>query len=132
MGDMSLSGWFWWLKIRTGARYSLFLRDSSDYNTSIHESGHAVFGFREEYCSKNTAQDHSFHSNTFDKQDECTKWSMSSSTCRPIAECSGGGYWKADPDDDPMAGGSGTLYGPDCQRRAQCVLEGMANKDQCP
>ena len=56
---------------------------------------------------------------------------LSPSTCRPIAECSGG-YWKADSDDDPMAGGSGTPYGPDCQQRAQCVLEKMTNNDQCP
>jgi hypothetical protein len=119
--------------VRTGILMPFWIESASEYSLLIHESGHATFGLREEYCSTNSDQDESFHSNTFghlnaDGQDACTSKSVSPSTCRKIPECPGGGYWKADPDDDPMVGG-GMEYGPDCQRRAQCVVETIAN---CP
>jgi hypothetical protein len=109
-----------------------WIDSASDYGTLLHESGHATFGLKEEYCSSNAAEDIYFHSNTFKDQNRCITLSKNASTCRPIAECLGGGYWKSDPDDDPMSGANGPKFGSDCLRRAECIVGKITDFADCP
>jgi len=97
----------------------------SDYSTLIHESGHATFGLREEYYYRGAErEDFHKHSNVFNSQDNCTKWSKTPDKCSAIGGVNN--FWKSDPDTDAMSGGNGSAsvyYGPDCQQRAQCWIE---------
>jgi len=123
------------MNIRSGSWSSFFLRDSSDYSTLIHESGHAVFGLREEYCTNGVQEDTSYHSNTFNSLEACQKNTAHSnkSDCKSIPSkvdnICGQGTWKADFDDDAMNLGNGTQFDADCQRRAQCMIDGLAQAE---
>jgi hypothetical protein len=119
--------------VRTGPIRPFWVQNTTNYGTFLHESGHALFGLRDEYCSVSAWEDTAFHSNTFgtpslDGQERCTTRSRSPGTCRRIPECS---YWVADPDTDLMFGGNRTQFGLDCQRRAQCVIEDI-QAVECP
>jgi len=122
---------------RTGGALPFWVKNADDYSSLVHESGHAVFGLREEYCVGGAKEDPLFHSNSFDNQQRCVDFSVNpDNACRAIpgrsANVCGGGFWKADPDDCAMSDGWGTQFGLDCQRRAQCVVEDIRNTNDCP
>jgi hypothetical protein len=87
----------------------------------------------EEYCP-GAAEDDKYHSNAFSSLGNCRDRSVDpnkETTCHAIGGCTPE-KWKADPDDCPMTlTSTGTQYGYDCQRRAQCVVEMLA-ESECP
>ena len=120
--------------VRTGSMMVFWIKDAADYVDLLHESGHAVFGLKDEYCVISASEDITFHSNVFDNKDNCTLLSMHpdrADTCRKLPEC----YlerWKADSDTCTMVLNGSTQYDLDCQRRAECVVKGVANDEDCP
>jgi hypothetical protein len=119
------------MNIRSGAWSSFWIRDSSDYSTFLHESGHAVFGLREEYCSIGAKEDTHYHSNTFADLNSCSDNTAHTDTsdCREIGNCDG--ISKADADTCPMIGGGGMQFDADCLKRAQCMIDGLTH-EECP
>jgi hypothetical protein len=119
--------------VRAGNPMTFWIREDYAYSSLLHESGHASFGLREEYCP-GANEDDKLHSNAFNSLQACTDKSADpdkQSKCRPISGCTEG-RWKADPDDDPMTlTVTGTQFGRDCQRRAQCFVEAIPRGD-CP
>ena len=118
-----------------------------DYNIFLHESGHAIFGLRDERSCDDPNQpipDDRFddtipHPNVFRSGPLCQLNSSHPADCDPIDNCKDSGLWKADGNDGArenqghfciMAGQNGHYnsvvgdiqYDLDCQRRANDII----------
>jgi hypothetical protein len=132
-----------WLPVN-GAGLS-FIHAADDYKVLLHESGHAIFGLRDEYsytcnsANPNSIPDTRFDDtvpdpNVFHSQAQCQLQSTHPTDCHDLTNCNNGLLWAADAKvaenqcDMASAGGyynSGNQtiqYDLDCQRRANEIV----------
>ena len=124
---------------------SLFCSEPTSYRTFVHESGHALFGLKDEYCCDSRYSQNDPNPNIWESRtacrDDATAEGWDPEQCREFCTAGSGncgsGFWKNDPDRCVMrcsqacgdscclaCGGAGAMcqYEPACSRRVNAVL----------
>jgi hypothetical protein len=127
----------------------VFCSEPTSYRTFVHESGHALFGLRDEYCCDSRYFQNDPNPNIWSSEDACRDdaadegWDPDD--CREFCPSGSGncgsGFWKIDPDHCVMrcsqacgdncclsCGGADAMcqYEPACARRVNAVLSGFS------
>lgn len=126
----------------------VFTSEPTSYRTFVHESGHALFGLKDEYCCDSRYSQNDPNPNIWSSEDACrddaTAEGWDPDDCREFCTSGSGncgsGFWKIDPNHCVMrcsqacgnncctaCGGADAMcqYEPACARRVNAVLSGF-------
>jgi len=125
----------------SGCSRRVFTSEPVSYRTFVHESGHSVFGLKDEYCCDSHYSTNPPDPNIFSSKSSCEDYADDHGTPRAdcvnfcpaySGNCGSTGFWKIDPNVDVMrcsqacndCGATGMCqFGDACLRRVNTILE---------
>jgi hypothetical protein len=125
----------------SGCSRRIFSSEPVSVRTFVHESGHSVFGLKDEYCCDSHYAANPPNPNIFASHSDCTDYAgdngLAAASCVNFCpaysgNCGSTGFWKIDPDVDVMrcsqacglCGGADAMcqFGSACLKRVNAIL----------